>query len=674
MNKVFLIVLLCTCHLLSAQLDTLSMDKDNVETTQIDYNSIKVSQSRSAEDNWTLQLDKPLTGILDININGKSTPISITNGSGIIELEQSGINFIKAGRNLAMVHLHPKTQQIKSIPLWTSLVPPLLTILLALLIKEVLVSLFIGIWSGVMLINGGNFFSPLSWIESLMTAVDTYIINALADTSHLSVIVFSLMIGAMVALISKNGGMLGVVNKLGAFAKTRKSTQKTTWLLGILIFFDDYANTLIVGNTMRSVTDKFRISREKLAYIVDSTAAPVAAIAFITTWIGAELGYIGDSMAMLGLPETQTPYALFFASLKYSFYPILTLVFIYFIISQGKDYGPMHTAEVRAITTGQVSPAATTGEDEPDMEDLSPIEGATPVWWYAALPIFAVIGVTIIGLLVTGFNSASATYGVEGSWGTIWQSIGAGNGFSKLGTLIGMSDSYAALIWASFSGLALALIITVASRTMPLLDSVHWLITGFKTMLPAILVLVLAWSLAGVTEALHTSDYLSNLFSDKINPYLLPALIFVLAAFIAFATGSSWSTMAILYPIAIPTAYAVCNSAGMEPGISHEILLCIIATVLAASVLGDHCSPISDTTILSSLATDCNHLDHVKTQLPYALTVGVVSIIGITLSLLLGGGWLISAFCMALCLGALYAWIKYYGKPIPELGHQLNHR
>ena len=670
MNKVLLIIILSACHFLSAQTDILPVNKGNVETPQIDYKSVKVSQSLSPDDKWTIQLDQSIDGTLDIQLNGESTPIAITQGKGEVALSDGGLNFVRAGRSLALVHHNLESGQLKAIPFWTSLIPPLITILFALLIKEVLISLFIGIWSGVMLINGGNFFSPKSWIESLMTAVDTYVINAVADKGHLSVIIFSFMIGAMVALISKNGGMMGVVNKLGRFAKTRKSTQKITWLLGILIFFDDYANTLIVGNTMRSVTDKFRISREKLAYIVDSTAAPVAAIAFITTWIGAELGYIGDSMAMLGLEETQTPYALFFASLKYSFYPILTLVFIYFIISQGKDYGPMYKAEVRAITTGQVSPAATENEDEPNMEDLSPVAGATPNWWYATVPIFAVIIVTILGLLVTGFDSASATYDVQGSWGTIWQSIDAGNAFSKLGTLIGMSDSYAALIWASFSGLALALIITVATRTLPLLDSVHWLITGFKTMLPAILVLVLAWSLAGVTEALHTSAYLSNLFSDKINPFMLPALIFVLAAFIAFATGSSWSTMAILYPIAIPTAYAVCQSAGLDADISHEILLCIIATVLAASVLGDHCSPISDTTILSSLATDCNHLDHVKTQLPYALTVGLVSVVGITLSLLLGGGWIISGLCLALCLGVLYAWIRYYGKATPRLDPQ----
>ncbi len=661
----FLTLIIAQC--ISAQLDEQAILKDNTQNTEIDISNNKVSLIELQGDKVTLNYTNGVNGISNISINGEATQVKVVNGRGIVPINNHGLNLLKSESSLHLVHLNPSNNRLKRIPLWTSLIPPLLTIALALILKEVLISLFIGIWSGALLINGADLLNPLSWIKSLFNVLDTFIIGALADSGHLSVIMFSMMIGGMVALISKNGGMHGVVNKLGTFAKNRTSTQKTTWLLGILIFFDDYANTLIVGNTMRPVTDKFRISREKLAYIVDSTAAPVAAIAFITTWIGAELGYIGDATASLDLPMSDTPYALFFASLKYSFYPILTLAFVYFIISQQRDFGPMHAAESRAILTGQVSPAATEDADEPDMEDLSPVKGSRQVWWHAALPIAFVIGVTILGLLITGFDGARDTYEVSGSWGAIWPSIEGGNFFSKLGTLIGMSDSYVALIWASFAGLAVALMITIWSRTMSIIDSVHWLMTGFKTMMPAILVLVLAWSLAGVTEALYTSEYLSNFFSDRVSPYLLPGLIFVLAASIAFATGSSWSTMAILYPVAIPTAVAVCASSGLSPELSHEIMLCVIATVLAASVLGDHCSPISDTTILSSLATDCNHLDHVKTQLPYALTVGGVSILGITISILLGGGWIIALLCMLACGIGLYFLLKVLGKAIPQV-------
>ena len=208
----------------------------------------------------------------------------------------------------------------------------------------------------------------------------------------MAVIVFSMLIGGMVAIISKNGGMAGVVQSLSRYAQGRKSSQFITWLLGVAIFFDDYANTLIVGNTMRSVTDRFRISREKLAYIVDSTAAPVAAVAFITTWIGAELGYIDDGMAHItDLTFDATPYAIFIQSLKYSFYPILTLIFILLIIKSGKDYGPMHNAEVRAKTTGRVSSVGPENADEPNMEDLSPVPNARLHWSNAVIPVLTVI-------------------------------------------------------------------------------------------------------------------------------------------------------------------------------------------------------------------------------------------------------------------------------------------
>ena len=194
----------------------------------------------------------------------------------------------------------------------------------------------------------------------------------------------------------------------------------------------------------------------------------------------------------------------------------------------------------------------------------------------------------------------------------------------------------------------------------------HWMTTGFKTMLPAILILTLAWSLAITTHELHTADFLTQLLLGNIPPAMMPVLTFVLAALIAFSTGSSWSTMAILYPIAIPTTWAITQAAGMSPEAGFEILLNVISVVLAASVLGDHCSPISDTTILSSLASDCNHIDHVKTQLPYALTVGSVSLVACALSAILGGGWMLSFLLLILSVGVLWLVIRQFGKSLPE--------
>ncbi len=612
-----------------------------------------------------LNVKSKQSGILHLSVNGNDKEIVIDNGHGVITDLDEGLHFIEWPDSSQSLY-HASKGKTKNIPLWLSLVPPLVAIILALLFKEVIVSLFIGILSGVLIIGGLQWTSFSFYISSLLRSVDTFIVNALADTGHLSVILFSLLIGGMVAIISKNGGMMGIVNILSRFAKGPKSTQLITWLLGILIFFDDYANTLIVGNTMRSVSDTFRISREKLAYIVDSTAAPVAAVAFVTTWIGAELGYIGDAIITIPELSNYTPYALFLKSLKYSFYPILTLIFIFMLIRQGRDYGPMLKAELRARTTGQVSPASSKADDEPDMEDLNPVKNAKMIWWHAALPIFLVILCTIIGLCSTGFASTADSLNLDhNGWASIWGAMD-GSFFQKLGNVIGAGDSYAALIWASFIGVLTSIFITVFTKTMKLHDTMHWMVTGFKTMLPAIIILVLAWALASTTEALHTADFLSKALSGNIHAYVLPILIFVLAAFISFSTGSSWSTMAILYPIAIPTSYAVCQASGLPADQGLEIILCVIATVLGASVLGDHCSPISDTTILSSLATDCNHIDHVRTQLPYALTVGFVSIVAMTVAIILGGGFLICVIMLSLSVICMWFIIRILGKDLPQ--------
>lgn len=619
-----------------------------------------------------------INGPIRISINGNDRDILFVNSKAKLDLKpnrKGELVFLQStNASMKMVHISKKGNgqlRIRNIPLWLSLIPPLVAIILALLFKEVVTSLFIGIWSGAFIAGGLRIESLYFFMLSFLEVIQTYIIGALNSPGHLSVIVFSLLIGGMVAIISKNGGMAGVVKSLSKYAKDAKSSQFITWLLGIAIFFDDYANTLIVGNTMRSVTDKFKISREKLAYIADSTAAPVSAIAFITTWIGAELGYIDDGMAKIALETDATAYSIFLRSLKYSFYPIFTLIFILILIRTQKDYGPMLKAEVRARSTGQVSSAQIKTDDEPNIEDLSPVKGSPMKWQYAVFPVATVIIMTIFGLVDTGFTSIHQNLYADGNgsaaYGSIWANMDVlfnetPSFLAKLGKIIGAADSYIALLWASFAGMVVALSMTLIGKVMKLFDVMHWMATGFKTMLPALIILTLAWALAITTEELHTADFLSNLLSGNISPYLLPVIIFILAAFISFSTGSSWSTMAILYPIAIPTTYAVCTAAGLNPELSMEILLSVIATVLAASVLGDHCSPISDTTILSSLASDCNHIDHVKTQLPYALTVGLVSIICVFFATLFGGNGLINLLLFAGGVVVMYLVVSKVGK------------
>ncbi len=604
-----------------------------------------------------------------VTINGDTVALTDQNGRKYVMIEP-GLHLVKSGGNSALYHLSDGTgdgpDRLRRIPLWLSILPPLIAIGLALVFKEVLISLFAGVWVGAFLAGGLRFEGFLGIIKALLYSVQHYVVEALNDGGHLAIIVFSLLVGGMVAIISRNGGMAGVVERMTKYARTPKSAQFITWLLGVAIFFDDYANTLIVGNTMRSVTDRFQISREKLAYLVDSTAAPVASIAFITTWIGAELGYIGDGIkGVVGL-EDQTPYAVFLESLKYSYYPVFTLGFMLFLIATRRDFGTMFDAERRARTTGQVKAMSTEAAEVVETEDLSPVRGAPLRARNAILPVLTVVAMTIIGLLDTGL--ASVFGGLENppasdGWGSTWAAMD-GSFFGKLGTVIGAADSYVALLWASISGVVVAILLTLGQRIMNIEQTMGSLTSGFKAMFSAIMILTLAWALAITTEDLHTADFLVDLLGGSLNPYFLPPIVFVLAALISFSTGSSWSTMAILYPIAIPLTWAVATANGWEPEEVHRLLYNVISIVLAASVLGDHCSPISDTTILSSLASDCNHIDHVRTQLPYALTVGAMAITMGFFSTLFGGGWVLCLGLMALGLVLLYGIVRWRGKVV----------
>jgi Na+/H+ antiporter NhaC len=534
---------------------------------------------------------------------------------------------------------HAFTGRVTPVPLWMSVLPPLIAILIALIFREVFTALFIGIWTGSFILafyQGYSFFSALFF--GFFAIIHVYILESLNDTAHLSIIVFSMMIGAMVILISDNGGMKGVVNFLSRFAKSSRSGQFTTWLLGISIFFDDYANTLVVGNTMRPVADRLKISREKLSYIVDSTAAPIAAIAFVTTWIGAELSYIQDGIRTLNLDES--PYDVFLNSLQYSFYPLLTLAFVLIIISSKRDFGPMHRAE-RLIKTEEI-PAYHPEAREADLN----IGQEKARWFNAVIPVGIVIFGTIAGLIVTGLQTTS--WEEESSF------------LKNLSNVIGQSDSFRALLWASLAGAAVAVLLTITQRIMTLKESIESLVSGFKTMLTAVLILVLAWSIALITKHMHTADFISGmLIQVRLAPYLIPAITFILAALVAFSTGTSWGTMAILYPLILPSSWMLSGEFGLGYDQTLAIFHNVVACVLAGSVLGDHCSPISDTTILSSLSSSCNHIEHVRTQLPYALVVGFVATLFGTIPSAYGVPfWILFPFCLAI----LVIIVRVFGK------------
>ncbi|MDX1652649.1 MAG: Na+/H+ antiporter NhaC family protein [Brumimicrobium sp.] len=549
------------------------------------------------------------------------------------------------------------------IPGWLSLLPPVIAIALALIFKEVLSSLFIGVFIGAATI--GFYTGGVSGIFGAFLAVlDHYILGALSNPDHLSVILFSVLIGSIVAIISKNGGMKGVVNRLVRFAQNRKSGMLTTYFLGIAIFFDDYANTLVVGNTMRPVTDKLRISREKLAYIVDSTAAPVAAIAFITTWIGAELTYISDGVEKIeaqGGVITESAYSIFVNSLAYSFYPIFTLFFMLFIIYKQRDFGPMFKAETKAREEGINEDSVTNKE----LEEFNPVNEHKIRAFNAIVPIAVLIIGTLVGLVYTGLQVTEQVLISQGADinGGVWNSMHALTGesmgfFRKLGIIIGNANSYAALLWASLTGLTVAIFLTVSQRIMSLKATMDAVLVGINTMMPAVVILVLAWSLAGVTESLNTAEYLKAFFGEDFSyVWVLPALTFVLSAFIAFSTGSSWSTMALMYPLVIPLAYGIASG---DAGYNEmNILYNTIACVLAGAVLGDHCSPISDTTILSSLSTSCDHISHVRTQMPYALTVGATALL---IGIIPGAMGVSSLITMPVGIVILFLITHFFGK------------
>ena len=486
-------------------------------------------------------------------------------------------------------------------PLWLSVLPPLIAIAMALLVKEVLSSLFLGILTGtfIMALYAGQ--SPAPALGGgLLRVVDTYIVGALYDPDHVLIIVFTLIIGGMVRIITINGGMQGVVNKLSRKAKGPRSGQLMTFLMDLCVFFDDYSNTLVVGNTMRPITDKLKVSREKLSYIVDSTSAPVVAVAFVTTWIGAELSYIQDGINAIGL-ETSA-YSVFFHSLAYSFYPFLTLGFVLMIILSGRDYGLMLKAERKARKAEMSSESIKVEEDSAHIID-------------ALVPLAVLIFGTVIGLFFTGYDAE------------VWSDGNVGF-FSKLSATIGAANSYQALLWASLLSLLTAIVMTLLRGKIPFGKVMEEMVEGFKSMFNAVLVLTMAWSIAAVTKDMHTAEFVSQLLLQwSLSPMWVPALTFILAALIGFSTGTSWGTMAILYPLILPASWLLCQEQGLAVAAAMPLFYNVVASVMAGAVMGDHCSPISDTTIMSSLASSCNHLQHVSTQMPYALTVGAAALL-----------------------------------------------
>jgi Na+/H+ antiporter NhaC len=518
------------------------------------------------------------------------------------------------------------------IPGILSIIPPLLAIALALIFRQVVISLILGIYSGALFIYG---FDPLT---AFLRLIDKYVIEAVSDVSHTQIIVFTLLFGGVIGLISRSGGTTGIANSLSKLAQTRKSGMIATWLAGLIIFFDDYANALVVGNLMRPITDKLKVSREKLSFIVDATSAPVASIFIVSSWIGYEVGLIQDGLIAIDSPLNA--YSVFLDSIIFRFYPIAMLFFIFILAVTNRDFGSMLKAERRAYHEGKVSATTFSGSDFSNSNELFENEDKAK-WYNGVVPILVLVLITISGLIFTGINSLTekgiADYGVR--------------------DIISNSNSYLALLWGSFSACVVAALMVVTQKILTIGQAVDAWFAGIRSMLLAVLILTLAWSIGAVTNEIRTADYIISLISDSIDPRFLPVIVFAVCGITSFATGTSWGTMAIMFPIVIPLSAAVTGMNNYSPDDTHLILIGVVSSVLAGAVWGDHCSPISDTTILSSMASGCDHVDHVRTQLTYAITVGIVTmLVGDILTAFGLSPYIALLLIASVLVGIIYLW------------------
>jgi Na+/H+ antiporter NhaC len=516
---------------------------------------------------------------------------------------------------------------------WLSVVPPLLAIAIALIFRQVIPALFTGLVFGVWVIGG------LEWQALFMAPLESlqiYAVKSMADPDRASIILFSMMIGGMVGITSRNGGMQGIVNLIIRWANNVKRASMATIGMGMSIFFDDYANTLVVGNTMRPVTDKMNISREKLAYLVDSTAAPIACLALVTTWVGFQVGLIDDALKVVGFTEMNS-YSIFLETIPYSFYPILALVMTIMIAVSGRDFGPMLQAEQRA-RNGQVAPVNIEQHDE---DEIEPIEDKPHRAINAIIPILTMIGVVLAGLYVTGLDPD-----IENQ---------------SLRSIIGNANSYTALLWGTMAGVLVAALLSLAQGILSLRQVVNAWLRGLKPMLMAMIILVLAWSLSSVSSELQTSNYISSLIEDSLAVQWLPVLTFFLAALTGFATGSSWGAMGILIPLIVPICWNMMAAQGVLDPSHYHIIYITIASILAGAVWGDHCSPISDTTILSSMASGCDHIEHVRTQMPYAIYVGAYAVIMGIIPASFGVAWWL---CLLMSVVLMFAGLRWRGQKV----------
>ena len=484
---------------------------------------------------------------------------------------------------------------------WYSVVPPLLAVTLAIATHRLLLSLGLAVVVGIVLSSVRS--APASirdWFPSVYSQTAS-VAESVINSFNLLVILFIVLILSTISVVIVSGGIQGVIRWLSRFARGARSTQLVTVLMGFAVFIDDYANTMIVGSAMRPATDEKRISRAKLAYLVDSTTAPIAGLAVVSTWIGYEVGLFNEVANSLGVQKDG--YSMLFDALGFRFYCLITIIFVLANAISGVDFGAMRKAEMLARETGAVIAKDAKLMSSKSFATLKSAPSAIIHPLSAVIPIGGLIGVMLAGFWIDG----------------------GGQGFvlspSAWREALSNANNLKILAIASGSGVVLAIACAKLLSRVRFSNIGAAVLSGLKGCLLPTAILVLAWSLKAVCDQLSTGDFLAATLKGAVAPLWFPALLFIAASLTSFATGTSWGTMAILIPTAVPIAYSLDGNAyGLTTAIS-------LGAVLDGSIFGDHCSPISDTTILSSIACECDPIHHVRTQLPYSLTVAALALV-----------------------------------------------
>ncbi len=503
-----------------------------------------------------------------------------------------------------------------------SVLPPLVAIIVALASRRVSFALFAGIWCGGIVFAGGD---PVVGLEHSFA----WMVETVTTAWNAKFLVLIALLGSGAAFVYRIGGSSAVARVLGARITTRKQAQLLPYFLGLIVFFNDYINTIVVGNSCRDICRKHKISTEKLAYLIDSTAAPVATIAPVSDWIGYQVAIVATAFAVNGILDLP-PYTAFLRSIPWNFYCLLTIAAIPMIVMLGKDFGAMRQAEDRAEKTGRLVADGDTPLSSVESDLGEPYDADGAGVWHFIVPILALIAATIWGL---------------------WSSAG-GDTTLGVGELLEKADVSHALLWGAFSMTFVGILLAL-QRGVSIAECERTLLLGFRTMLPALVIMVLAWTIAAACDALGTSKFFVTSTRDWMTPAMLPVLVFAVAALISFSTGTSWGTMAILTPIAIPIAYAIDGSGNTTLTVSIAI-----GATFSGAVFGDHCSPISDTTVMSSIFSGADHIAHVRTQIPYALVpAGIATVLYLLTStignaLLLVAGGLVAQFLIFKSLGS----------------------